>query len=89
MAIHVQPVVEQIRFYEEGSYEERSPYCLTATILYESMETVVIQGLHGKCSRHLMIELFQYLYEKGVRSVRAERNGKWISRKVTNLSHRM
>lgn len=75
MAIHVQPISELVRMYKKGTYEERSKYDAVATIVYEGLYTVSIQGLNGSISRDDLRELRDYLRRRGVSTIKMERRG--------------
>jgi len=74
--IHVQPLTSILRFYEKGSFEERSPYAAIATLTYIDNDTVYISGLHGHVNKHFYDEVREHFRKLGIKEVHMERHGK-------------
>lgn len=86
--IHVQPVVELVRCYEDGSYADKSSYVTTLTLIYESDSVVTISGLCGTFNKKFYLLLREYLFNKGIKIVKIERRGKLSSRMITRPQER-
>lgn len=74
-SIHIQSIVELVRCYEGGSFEDKSSYVATVNIVYESDKVVSLSGLCGKFNKSFYLLLWEYLSSKGIASVRVERRG--------------
>lgn len=69
-----------VRFYESGSsYDARDPYVGIANVLFLDDSHVAIVGMHGKITRAGLASLYKELWNMGVRTILAERNGKHIT----------
>ena len=76
MTIHFKPTLAQIRFFETGSYEERTPFKAIATVQFINDVEAFISGLNGTVTRADMIEVFRQLKAMGITIVRYDRHGK-------------
>lgn len=87
-SIHVQPLIELVRCYGEGSYEDKSPYVATVNLLYENTDTVILSGLCGKFNKDLYLLLWEYLSGKNICYIKIERKGKTIKKQVPKFKHK-
>ncbi len=76
MIIHIKPVLSHIRFFPEGSYDDRTPYSAIATVQFINDDEAFISGLHGTITRAEMRAVFKELSNMGITVVRYERHGK-------------
>ncbi|MFY0656342.1 MAG: hypothetical protein JXR12_06300 [Neptunomonas phycophila] len=76
MTIHFKPLLSTVRFFQNGSYDEKTPFHAVATVQFINDEEAFICGLHGSITRADMKELFKELAEMGITVVRYERHGK-------------
>lgn len=85
MHISIEPAVSIVRWYDAGSFDNRSPYRAVCSVFYLSATTVYIYAMHGRLTRVDMRELFTALADQGVTEVMAERKGKITTRDVVEL----
>ena len=85
MHISIEPAVSVVRWYDTGSFNNRSPYRAVCSVFYLSSRTAYIYAMHGRLTRKDMRELFAELAAQGVTEIMAERKGKIITRDVTYL----
>tara|TARA_R100001594_G_scaffold1048_3_gene4377 strand:- start:4063 stop:4311 length:249 start_codon:yes stop_codon:yes gene_type:complete len=82
MSIHASPLTEIVRYYEKGSYEDKDPYDLVFTMVWDTSTQVTLHGLKGKMTRDIHKQLASYFKSRGIKSYRTLRHNKW---KVTQL----
>lgn len=83
--IHVQTTTSLVRWYDDGGYEEKSPYRAICSIVHLNDTQVYIHGLHGIMNKADMLELFEHLDSQGVEQIIAERKGKMVFRDIKAL----
>ena len=76
MTIHFKPILSTVRFFDDGSYEEKTPFKAVATVQFINDDEAFISGLHGTITRADMREVFEELAKMGIKVVRYERHGK-------------
>lgn len=87
MTIHVQNLTQLVRCYEDDcSYEDRSPYVATATLVYENEHTVHVVGLTGQFNRKFYIQLWEYFNSNNITCIKIERKGVLITKEVPVLT---
>lgn len=70
----VHPVVEHIRFYNEGnSYGNKDPYDLIMTVTWLNDDEIYIQGAHGNINKDRFKQVYNYYKSKGVKRIRFQR----------------
>lgn len=73
--MHVSPVVEHIRWYSKGTFENRDPYDFIVTITWLNDKEIYAQGALGNLSKDRVSDMIKYYKDKGVKKIRFERNG--------------
>lgn len=84
-SVHIQSTAGIIRWYDTGSYEERSTYKAVASYVVTAPDTIFMYGMHGDLSKEDMAAMFLELYKKGIRTILAERKGTIVSRDIEQL----
>lgn len=69
----VNPVVEHVRWYDEGSYDNKDPYETILTVLWVDSETIALQGLRGTFNAQRKLELIEHYKSRGVTKAYFER----------------
>lgn len=86
MTIHVQNITQLVRWYDVGSFEEKSEYAATATLLYENSHTVMVIGLTGQFNKKFYLLLWKYFNDNGITHMKIERKGEYIIKDVPQLT---
>mgnify|MGYP000157837590 CR=1 FL=1 len=63
-----------VRFYREESNDPFQPHDAICTLVWESPTTVMVKGLNGSLSRHLIREFIEFLDSEGVTVIKAFRD---------------
>lgn len=75
--IHYSRLVGTLRFYppEAGAtpYEDMADYVAVGTVVWETEDTIFINGLHGAMTRAMQRELLDWLIAHGIKRVKAHR----------------
>lgn len=77
MNITATPTTYQIRVYEEGSYEERSPYAAVCTLQVIG-EDGYISGYHGKMTLAIRRKFREVVTELGLKCITWERENRKV-----------
>lgn len=80
--VHIQPISAMVRWYDTGSYEEKSPYRAICSYFHINDDTVFLYGMQGSMSKQDMAVFFKELLKKGIKYIIAERRRKLITRDI-------
>lgn len=82
VTVNIQPASATVRWYENGSYKEKSPYKATCSYFHINEDTVFVYAMHGNLSKQDMAVFFKELLRKGIRFIVAERRRKLVTKDV-------
>jgi hypothetical protein len=74
--IHYSELVGTLRFYSETTgdpYGEMADYVAVGTVIFETADTIYLNGLHGEMTRAMQRELLDWLVGHGIKRVKAHR----------------
>lgn len=74
--IKLTPIVYQIRIYDKGSYEDKSPYSAICLLQMVGDKEGYISGYMGEVSLKLIREIRKEVKKLGLSSISIERKGK-------------
>lgn len=80
--VNIQPSSATVRWYDTGSYEEKSPYKAICSYFHINDDTVYIHGMHGTLGKQDMAEFFKQLLSRGVRYIVAERRHRLVTKDI-------
>lgn len=89
ITIDIQDQTQVIRVYRDGCYKDKSPYIATATLIYLNKEEVTITSLFGEFCKEAYIQLWDYLYDKGVKTLRFDRGSRQVTRHIIKRENRL
>lgn len=79
MPIHVEPVSQTARWYdEEGGFDRWEPFAAVATLVHIAPGVILVAGLHGRMSRQFRLDLEAWCVEHGIVEVVRFRRGRRI-----------
>lgn len=84
-SLQIRPSTAIVRWYQDGSYELRSPYKAVCSLNYLEDDHVFIYAMHGVLTKNDMRELFRTLASNGITKLTAERKGRLVTRDIVAL----
>lgn len=89
VSVHLEPITLVGRVYEDGSFEERSPYCAVFSVLLLGEGRARVIAAHGKMGPAACAELARQLHEDwGVAQMEIERHGRQVTIDAARLGAR-